>query len=655
MNQLLQKQWVRWLLVLLGLAGIGIATSFVLRARELTGTAKLLDWSFLGLACAWGYFGLWKCRTELWAKWGAGYLTASIVLWVIAAVFLIYEYPQNSLRVVGFWAIAAITIGGIQLARLVVSYPHPTFAVARTVLDQANRMHIVKITALIVVLVVVFLPTWPDVNERLDYRIRFYLIWALRIATVFLSLLTVLLGCYTVATDFKQRQIFMLASKPVGRFSYIAGKWVGLVMLDAVLLVVVGLGIWIGAHVMYEENANTPEKVDHKKTAARDVLTARRMALPQMPEDMNQGELIRSHLERLRSEVPNPEALPEDAADLPRDVLLQINGRIIAEWHKLNPLETKRYVFHGLNVIADQYRPFIEEMRRLRERHAELMAANRVEEARAVIKEASTMTFPLTSLRLRLKPKYSRNAPDNKVRMAMEVGGRGKVALLPMPNDTIREIELDRFIGLIDDEGRLVVSLQHINGRNPKSTFKGTIIMKPEEGLSLFYTAGSFEGNVTRSMAILWIRLAFLCMLSIAAAIFVSFPVAVLASLVAYGVASTSQFASESLDSYVALKLESPSAWDQIVGMVSAIWTNLIDGSFGEVLKLFMSLIGKTVLLIMPSFNHYSPTELLADGLFVPYGLVGESLLYVGGLSTGVCCLFAWLVFRRKELAKVMV
>jgi hypothetical protein len=71
--------------------------------------------------------------------------------------------------------------------------------------------------------------------------------------------------------------------------------------------------------------------------------------------------------------------------------------------------------------------------------------------------------------------------------------------------------------------------------------------------------------------------------------------------------------------------------------------------------RILVRIVGHIFVFFVPSFGEYQPVLLFANGRIVPAEMVRGALLQIGVLWTGLCGLIAWLVFRRKELARVIV
>ena len=645
--------WIKWLLVLLAIIGIGVVLRLVLAWRELGGLAQALDIATVVLASGWCYYGLHLRRDRIWFKTQRSYLILSNIVWLKAYLAYVGGRQEWAYNLMGIWSLVVIGIAGIWLIQQVVSMGHPIASIARTVILQAARLHVVKFVIAAVVLMLILLPGSLDQAERLNYRVSFYLVWSLRLATFMLSIMTAVLACYTICSDLTRRQMFMLASKPVGRFQYLFGKWLGLMLLNIVLCAIVGGGVWLGARMLAAEplpNPVTAEAIENRRLTRDDVLTARVTAYPSPADAAQLGSMIRGEFEELKRQFPDN--YPDRIEDLDETRLNEIQGKAVAAWHTIPPLSSQAYYFEGFKPLHDAFKAWLDKQREMKALHDQLIKEGRQDEAVAIRKEAEQIPVPPQALKLRLKPKYTSNSNDGMLHMVLRVSGQ-VLNLEPMQNDTVREIPIP--LSLIDDQGRVEVLIANSKFTDRETTHKSNIVFDPYEDIEMLYTAGSFEGNILRGMIVHWVRLGFLAMLALAAGTLLGFPMACLTSIFIYAVAVFNAFASESLANYTSLDLKGKSNWEVFMAVLGGIWEGIINGDIAAILKLGAKLIGDITLLIVPSFGYYNSTPLIADGRMVSVELVTQTLFFVGCVASGFCLFLGWMIFRRKELAQVTV
>jgi hypothetical protein len=140
------------------------------------------------------------------------------------------------------------------------------------------------------------------------------------------------------------------------------------------------------------------------------------------------------------------------------------------------------------------------------------------------------------------------------------------------------------------------------------------------QSLALLYKAGTFEENFIRGAGVVFFRLVFLAALATMASTFLSFPVAVLLSMVVFFTVSISGFVLESFSS--------------------------LDATAGRIYKHTLAV----VINGLPQFDKYNPSAYLIDGrlidsemfIWASWTVVWAALLLALGL----------VIFSSKELAR---
>ncbi|HIA26945.1 MAG TPA: ABC transporter permease [Planctomycetes bacterium] len=111
-------------------------------------------------------------------------------------------------------------------------------AVARVLLAEGMRRGAIPIALLILFAGLLALPDLLSENRIVEYRVQSLLQYGQAWISVVLMTLTVLLGCGSLSEEIAARRLDVTLTKPVGRGRYLLGKWLGLVLIDGVLLAV---------------------------------------------------------------------------------------------------------------------------------------------------------------------------------------------------------------------------------------------------------------------------------------------------------------------------------------------------------------------------------------------------------------------------------
>ncbi len=582
------------------------------------GAAGLAQWLGLGAgltALLWVYLGMWLWRDRRWVKWSAGVVIGSNLMALVVWGLWARGAQGWAIGLGGVWSMGLMFALGLLLLRVVLSGSHPIIGVARTLVDEAVRMKVALVFIVGVAVLVPILPLLMDPRELLNYRLKTFLSWAISGTGVLLSLMTVFLAAGTICNEIRQKQIYLTFSKPIGRGQYLAGKWLGIVLLNLWLLSAAGGGIYVFAKVLQTQPA--ADAVD-RATVDYEVLSARRSVEAAMPTTMNFQELFTQRLAQLRRENPEKFGTDQQPKELSQADINAIRSVILTRWYTVPPMGTQTFVFGGLQRAKQAGVP----------------------------------------LQLRMKPRASQSPEDGKVYLAFAINGRpwplsaeGLPMQIDVAHDQFSVIPLPA--ELINEQGQLELTIAHVNLMDPRTTPAGSVSFTPGEGLELLYRVGGFENNMVRSLVLIWWQLAFLAMLGLAAGTFLGFPVACLLCMLVYLVGSGSGFLGEAVGNFGATGLEGAGWWEKIAGWPATLIGHLIAGKFNEAFKMVVGGLGNLVIWMMPSLSKFSPSTLLADGRVVTGELVGRASLSLGVLGCGLTGLVGWWILKRRELATV--
>src|SRR5213082_4008153 len=114
------------------------------------------------------------------------------------------------------------------------------FAIAKLTLKAAFRYRLVQILIVLLLGAVVGLPAIVKHDGTAQGFTQILLTYTLGTITTLLAFATLWLACGTLARDVEECQMQMVAVKPIARWEIWLGKWLGLVGLNAALLLVAG-------------------------------------------------------------------------------------------------------------------------------------------------------------------------------------------------------------------------------------------------------------------------------------------------------------------------------------------------------------------------------------------------------------------------------
>lgn len=393
----------------------------------------------------------------------------------------------------GAWLAAWLFLGGLALLRLLLKLEWAPLSVARTLLDEAIRMRLALAFIGLLILILAVLPAMESPETPLHYRVQTFLSLGLGATATLLSLMTIFLSCIGLSGEIQDQRIFTVMTKPMGRGAYLFGKWLGIMLLDGLLLAVAGASLFSYAFQMAREPG-----IDRADAQAvwSEVLTARASVQPR-PAAPFEAKAREKLAQLIQERSPLLQQYGEDKLF---DEMVKDEEK---QWRSIEPRGRATFVFEGLH------------------------------EAKALEKPVQ-IRFTLNTL----PP-----PPDNLLILGMQV--KGRTAAVEMRVGEYTSVTLSP--EAIDGQGRIELMLINENPRNPKSSFAATITIPPVDGLEALYERGGFALNFARATAILWIKLGFLAMFGLGAGALLSFHVAALLTLGIYTLASASGFLIDAL------------------------------------------------------------------------------------------------------------
>lgn len=531
---------------------------------------------------------------------------AAAVLLVAAAICQWAGRSDLAIALLGVLALAVGFVVGIAVLRRILSGGNGIVGVARAIVEEAVGT---RLSVLLVMLVVVGLPVLPlvlDPAERLAYRLQFFLNWSLSGASVLLAVITMTLCCSSVCGDIESRRIHMTLSKPLRRWEYLLGKWLGVVLLDLLLVVLVGVGVYTFAQALRRGPA--ADSAD-RRAVEEQVLTARRVARPVHPSQEAFDAAVQAEIDEIRRADP---ALFDRAPEAARR---RIIGRHVFEWHVVSADVVASYLFKGLD--RDRLRSDV--------------------------------------VQLRLQP-FADNAKTSEaeVRFALWLNERpypvkdGRHEDYTLSTSTIHTIELPATA--ISDDGTLRVTIANRNMIMPGESRPTNIGFNPGEGLELLYRVGGFEGNFIRGQVLMWAKLAMLAAAALAAASWLGFPIAVLVSLMVYVTAVASGFFADAIDIYTGIDLESPTLTSMVRLRLGLLLERLGKLEWWDAIKTIGAYFADGFLAVIPSFGAYDAITQVTTGRVVSVAELAGGLLQMGVLYPVLLIGLGWLLLERRDL-----
>ncbi len=601
--------------------------SFALGVGLLTACALAVIWLGLGLT----YLGVLMI---------AGVTALPLILWGRGG------WQSAGFFMAGGLALAASFSALVQGLRAALSWSHPVTSIASNLVAEAVRMNLSLVFIVLLIIGLAALPGLLNEDTPLRYRIQTFLQWGTSLSYLVTAVLVLFLAVGSVAGEQRDKIIWQTMTKPVKAWQYILGKWLGVVGVAAVLLSVTGTGIFLfteylrnqraqGEVAPFVEQSGRPGAVSADRLALESqVLVARVTERPKIPDD--QAERVDAAV-RERIQIAQQLFERDPATNDPPDP-----GKIAREAEK-DLLQQ----FFSVEPGRDRVFRFVE------------------------LRGAKAVNRPLT---LRYKVNAGGNMPDQIYRISLLVPGSVPIVRqvfldqfvsMPLHMSAITVLDQDEAVRrlkamglpeylagdsellrreaalrtgltpeqraqLIDlaDEMSGVLDLAVFNGDVRRQTVNPETMTFPPGGLEISYPISSWQANYFRVMTVMLMKLAFLAIIAIAAATFLSFPVAAIVAFGIFMMAEGSTFMARALESYGYTDDKNNIIWWQWV----------------------VTMIAETVTGAFRWYGNLKTTESLVDGRLFGWGDVTRATLL---LSLGCAVMFTIgaVIFRRRELA----
>lgn len=632
-----RKRWGIWLAVFVALAALGALWHQLIPVTD-PGLRGLVKGGTLGVCAVWLLVGFWSWFTgDVARRVGSivlgsaavvGFTGVTVVLFSAARQFApkvallpigltAVGWEPLAIAVAGAWVMAVMFSLGLLLLRGVFAFSHPIAGVARTAIDEAIRMKIALIFVGMLLLLVPLLPSMGDPQERLSYRIQAFISYSLTSVTVLLALMTVFLSCSTICSEISKKQIFLSMTKPLSRGGYLVGKWLGIMGMNLLLMAIAGLGVWVFAQAMERQRAID----DYDRYAIRSqVLVARDQINPE-PADTSINAIRDQHIVELRREVPS---LFLPGGQMTAGGVMILETRTRNSWYAIPANGERTYRFPGVN----RAKKFGE------------------------------------TVQLRVRARSNPSPPDNRVPLLLWVNDRpynvDPATRLHMPVPVVynQTFVIDIPIEIADKDGNLDLKVANWDPQRPTATSPFlSINMMPGDGLQVLYAVGSFESNLARSLLVIWIFLGFLSITGLAAGTFLGFPIACLFAMVMFLGTLSSGFLAEANQSFgmVSVQVSEGEGGTQFGWSLPFFWIKLKNGELWECFKMVMRAFSLVVVYVLPNYGELDPVQFISDGLTVSNKLIQDATLKIGLVAGGITAVIGWLIFRARELARVIV
>jgi ABC-type transport system involved in multi-copper enzyme maturation permease subunit len=439
----------------------------------------------------------------------------------------------------------------------------------------AFRYRLFWILCALLAAAVVGLPLIIKDDGTAQGMVQILLTYTLSATATLLGFATLWLSCGSLAKDVEECQVQMVAVKPIARWQIWLGKWLGIISLNAVLLALAGIAIFV---LLQWRAGRLPP--DQQKILREDIFVSRASA-KEPPRNLT--PLVDEYMRR--SVKDSSTMTGYDLAEIRR----QITARIKSRFTDLPPGVSRLW---GIDL--------------------------------------HTLKGSLRDRRLQLRVKFNTGDANTEKqyttlwRVGPTNSNRQVVLQEVLPADSFQEFDLPP--NLLDEQGRLWIEVGNPNEVN--------LTFPMEEGMELLYPDSSFGINFMRGLAIIFCWLALLASIGLAAASFLSFPVAAFVSLAVLFIGLSSGTVST------------------VVEQGTITGYDASKGGYGHTLVDFVVVpIFHGALWVINLVQGFSPIDSLSSGRSITWPQLGLAVAQIVLFLSGFFCVGGILLFTRRELA----
>jgi len=508
--------------------------------------------------------------------------------------------PKISLAIAGMCILGFSYHLSIKLLLIVFRSPRQVSTLARGVLFESTRTRISISFLMILLILLPLVPIMLDPASPLRHRIQTLLSRSLGITFGVAAFLTVFLCCATVAFEIRDRQIWQVLTKPVSKFGYLLGKWVGVLSINLAILTIASVSVFV--YLQYLRSAPVAEGVQgelDRIAVEEEIMTARVEAQPIF--ELLSEEQLATRVERAIEADSDLRDREDIKIPLRKKLREELQEQFLFQQRSIPPKRGEEvfshtYRFEGLQhakemgtPLAFKYRFHITQSDEHQTFEAGLMY-NDDPSTRHIITYVPTMTH---------------------------------VTMIPAY--------------LIDDDGVLEISIFNLYLPPPIEQGMGAMIFD-KGGIRLLYRVGNFEPNFFRAMLVLWVKLAFLAALALAASTFLSFPVACLVTLTIFVCGTLAPYLSGALEAYVP-PATSAVDFSNVGQIIQWSFENTIRG------------IASIMVYALDGFGGQRPSDQLVNGMLVSWSTVVRGIITIGIIWSGIALGVGTYVLKKRQLA----
>ena len=466
-------------------------------------------------------------------------------------------------------------------------------SIVKLTFRHAVRSHIFQLLLGVLLLCIALIPTTVINSSAADF-LKSSIFYSLWIVSAVLGLSTIWLGCYIMTCDIDSYQLHMVVSKPVSRVTIWCGKWLGVCLVNLLLLVLAAAAVYFIILYRFEKLEFQPGEKERMRS---EVLVGRRAFKADRPD---YGEAINAMArQRVNDLLKQGRSVGTGMQD---KIIKDAQLAVVSADSEVKPGNIKSWRFSNIPAstgkpIYLRYRPYINKVASEDQRQTRLLWSVGIPRERKTPQAGTLAAKNAKTYDIYLYPL------DDKPDQVM--------------TGVFHEKELKPEWKVVSSDGYVFMTVANYDHLG------GTMFFQPADGPRLLVPATSFAGNYARAVLVVGLELMLLAALSCAFGGIVSMPVAVFMVV-----------------SYL------------LFGAFSVYMVNL--EYIGSAADRFGQLVGKILLTVVIPLQNFDVSSVVSDGVLIEWSWIASLVFNMIVLRALPLVLLGILLYRKRELGLII-
>ena len=485
-----------------------------------------------------------------------------------------------------------------KLARLI--FGQKIAAVIGLTWKAAFRFRLFVVVTALLLAAVVALPILIKDDGTARGFTQILLTYTLSSITGLLGLSTLWLSCGTLARDIEECQMQVVAVKPIARWQIWIGKWLGIMSINAALLTISGVSIFL----LLQWRA-TKLPMEERKILENEILVARGSAKPADAK----GEIDVATEALLLQRLSKTSVAGLTGAQVAQRLQQLLNEMTPEQLKELNLPEMRKQLRQQVKSTFEEVPPGY-----TRQWQVDLGLARYFLKGRP--------------LQMRIKFNSADKSPTGTFQAVWRFGVAPRIAqsaIMSLAPETFHEFPIPA--DLFDENGVLTVNFLNVLNNT-------TLLFPVDEGIEVLYREGTFGPNFARGLGIIFCWMGLLAAIGLFGASFLSFPVATFFSLGILLVV----FSSKTLEN--AIEEGTAGEYNAESGVVKGLFIDRVALPFF-----------KATLFVINIPRQFSPVDALSTGRSITWRDLGKAVGEIVLLFGGIFAVSGMVLLTRRELA----